>query len=96
MYVEYPTVLPRDRDGGSDVPLSARSLQFLQLNPEDFDPFIAMFSHAPLKRQSVITAIATLKKSHSEEDAVSCLVLASENGDMYVLDPEAFTVLKQV
>lgn len=40
--------------------------------------------------------MAALKKSHAEDDAVSCLVVASENGDVYVLDPEAFTVLKQV
>ena len=49
-----------------------------------------------LKRQSVITAMTSLKKSHAEDDAVSCLVVASENSDVYVLDPEAFTVLKQV
>ena len=73
-----------------------RSLKFLQLDPADFHAFVSVFKHVPLKRQSVITAIASLKKSHTDEDAVSCLVVASENGDVYVLDPEAFTVLKQV
>ena len=46
--------------------------------------------------QSVIVAMATLKKSHLEDDAVSCLVVASESCDVYILDPEAFTVLAQV
>jgi Bardet-Biedl syndrome 1 protein len=77
------------------VPLSVQSLKFLQLEKSDLQPFISTFRHAPLKRQSVITAMQSLKKSHSEDDAVSCLVVASENGDVYVLDPEAFTVLKQ-
>ena len=44
----------------------------------------------------MITALSSLKKSHAEEDAVSCLVLATENRDVYILDPEAFTVLAKV
>ena len=60
------------------------------------EAFVSVFKHVPLKRQSVITAMTTLKKSHPEEDAVSCLVVASENRDIYILDPEAFTVLNQV
>ena len=60
------------------------------------ESFLAAFRHIPLKRQSIITSMAVLKKSHVEDDAVSCLVVASENGDVYILDPEAFTVLKQV
>ena len=75
-----------------------RSLKYLQLeeDPDLCVSFLAAFRHLPLRRQSVITAMAALRKSHSEDNAVSCLVVASENGDVYVLDPEAFTVLKQV
>lgn len=46
--------------------------------------------------QTVITCLSTLKKSHAEEDAISCLVLGTESGFVYVLDPEAFTVLSTV
>ena len=46
-----------------------------------------------MKRQTVVTCIATLKKSHDEEKAVSCLILGSESSMIYVLDPEAFTIL---
>ena len=75
-----------------------RSLKYLQLedDAELQASFLATFRHIPLRRKSIITAMAILKKSHTEDDAVSCLVVASENGDIYVLDPEAFTVLKQV
>ena len=37
-----------------------------------------------------------MKKSHSEDDAVSCLVVATENKEIFILDPEAFTVLAKV
>ena len=79
-----------------DIPLTVRSLKYLQLDSHDYQPFLSSFKHVPLRRRSIITAIASLKKSHMDEDAVSCLVVASENGDIYILDPEAFTVLKQV
>ena len=46
--------------------------------------------------QTVITCLGTLKKSHAEDDAISCLVLGTESGYVYVLDPEAFTVLSTV
>ena len=46
-----------------------------------------------MKRQTVVTCIATLKKSHSEETAVSCLVLGTEASTIYILDPEAFTIM---
>ena len=40
--------------------------------------------------------MGTLKKSMSDEDAISCLVLGTEDKSVYVLDPEAFTVLATV
>jgi len=47
-------------------------------------------------RQTVITCLDTLKKSMSEDDAISCLILGTESKQIYVLDPEAFTVLTTV
>ena len=70
--------------------------RFLQLDVEDLLPFAAVFKHIPLKRQTIITCMTTLKKSHEEADAVSCIVAGTENKDIYILDPEAFTVLKKV
>jgi Bardet-Biedl syndrome 1 protein len=43
--------------------------------------------------QTVITCLATLKKSMADEDAISCLVLGTESRSIFVLDPEAFTIL---
>ncbi|XP_049569810.1 Bardet-Biedl syndrome 1 protein isoform X10 [Orcinus orca] len=46
--------------------------------------------------QTVITTMTTLKKNLADEDAVSCLVLGTENKELLVLDPEAFTVLAKM
>lgn len=46
--------------------------------------------------QTVITCIGTLKKSTADEDGVSCLVIGTESGDVFVLDPEAFIILSKV
>ena len=64
-----------------------------QLHPEDLEAFANMYKHTPLKKQTVITCLQTLKKSMADEDAVSCLVLGTESRSVLVLDPEAFTVL---
>ena len=37
-----------------------------------------------------------MKKSVADEDAISCLVLGTESKSIYILDPEAFTVLATV
>ncbi|RXG51023.1 hypothetical protein Avbf_03652 [Armadillidium vulgare] len=47
-------------------------------------------------QKTVVTCIGTLKKNHEqEEDAISCLVLGTESANIYILDPEAFIILKQ-
>lgn len=76
------------------VPLTVRSLRYLQLTDvADFEAFVNLYKNAPLRRQTVITCLSTLKKSMADEDAISCLVLGTESKSVYVLDPEAFTVL---
>ncbi|WAR19476.1 BBS1-like protein [Mya arenaria] len=74
--------------------LTVRSLRYLQLtDPGDMSQFFEVYKNTPLKRQTVITCLNTLKKSMADEDAISCLVLGTEDKSIYVLDPEAFTVL---
>ncbi|KAK1881132.1 Bardet-Biedl syndrome 1 protein like [Dissostichus eleginoides] len=77
----------------ADVPLSVRSLRFLSLDPEDMDDFVQLHKQQPIRRQTVITCIGTLKKSTADEDGVSCLVIGTESCDVFVLDPEAFIIL---
>ncbi|XP_042070556.1 Bardet-Biedl syndrome 1 protein isoform X3 [Haplochromis burtoni] len=46
--------------------------------------------------QTVITCIGTLKKNMADEDGVSCLVIGTESGEVFVLDPEAFIILSKM
>ncbi|XP_006044427.3 Bardet-Biedl syndrome 1 protein isoform X2 [Bubalus bubalis] len=52
--------------------------------------------HCPEITSTVITTMTTLKKNLADEDAVSCLVLGTENKELLVLDPEAFTILAKM
>ena len=40
--------------------------------------------------------MTTMKKSVPDDDGISCLVIGTESKEVYVLDPEAFTVLAKV
>uniref|UniRef100_A0A8C9SA07 BBSome complex member BBS1 n=1 Tax=Scleropages formosus TaxID=113540 RepID=A0A8C9SA07_SCLFO len=70
--------------------------RFLMLDPQEMETYVNLHKQQPLRRQTVITCISTLKKNMAEEDAVSCLVIGAESKDIYVLDPEAFTVLSKM
>ncbi|XP_066574893.1 BBSome complex member BBS1 isoform X1 [Amia ocellicauda] len=80
----------------ADVPLSVRSLKFLMLDPQEMEAYVNLHKQQPIRRQTVITCIGTLKKNMADEDAVSCLVISTESRDVYVLDPEAFTILHKM
>ncbi|XP_021370593.1 Bardet-Biedl syndrome 1 protein-like [Mizuhopecten yessoensis] len=77
--------------------LTVRSLRFLQMTDiGDMEAFANLYKHMPLRRQTVISCLSTMKKSMADEDAICCLVLGTENKAVYVLDPEAFTVLTTI
>ncbi|KAM7299459.1 Bardet-Biedl syndrome 1 protein [Ixodes scapularis] len=66
------------------------------LDPDEREAFVQANRDFPLKKQTVVTALSTLKKSMAEEDSPSCLLLATEDGRVYVLEPDAFTILAAV
>ena len=80
-----------------DSKMTARSQKLLVLNDrQEAQAFVDLHRGFPLNRQTVVTCIATLKKSHSESSAVSCLVLGTEASTVYILDPEAFTIMESM
>lgn len=83
------------RDKG-EVPLSVRSLRYLMLEPQEMEPFVHLHKTQPIKRQTVIACMAMLNKNMADEDAVGCLVVGTENMDVCILDPEAFTIQAKV
>ncbi|KAM5138045.1 BBSome complex member BBS1 [Mantella aurantiaca] len=80
----------------AEIALSVRSLRFLMLDPQEMEDFVNTYKPLPLKRQTVITCMATLKKNMADEDAVCCLVIGTESEEIFILDPEAFTILTRV
>ncbi|KAM4715480.1 BBSome complex member BBS1 [Anableps anableps] len=80
----------------ADIPLSVRSLRFLSLDADEVDEFVQLHKQQPIRRQAVITCIGTLKKSTADEDGISCLVIGTESNNVFVLDPEAFTILRKM
>lgn len=79
------------------VQLTVRSFKITQVNPSEtalLDAYVETFKEFPLKKQPVITCMGTLKKSSTDDDAISCLIIGTENCCIYVLDSAAFTVLK--
>ncbi|OQR71213.1 Bardet-Biedl syndrome 1 protein-like [Tropilaelaps mercedesae] len=74
--------------------LSAKSEHFLTTSTiQDAEAFVRQHAESPLRRQTVLTTLSTMKKSMHEEDALTCIVLGTENRDIYILEPDAFTVL---
>lgn len=58
--------------------------------------FAESFKNHPLKKMNVITCMATLKKTVSDANAPSCLILGTENQEAYILEIDAYTILSTV
>nr|CAB3225139.1 Bardet-Biedl syndrome 1 protein-like [Phallusia mammillata] len=74
--------------------LTSQTSHFLKLSSqEEAKQFVEDYKNVPLKRETVITCITTMKKSMAEDDAISCIVLGLENKEIHIVDCEAYTVL---
>ncbi|XP_077529874.1 BBSome complex member BBS1-like [Haemaphysalis longicornis] len=95
-----PDALKKDlealRSQGGMGRLTSRSHKFLLLEPGDERAFIEANRDFPLKRQTQVTALGLLKKKLADVDAACCLLLTTEDGRMFVLEPDAFTLLAVV
>lgn len=76
--------------------LSSRSQELLNLDKETAEEFIKKHVGSEPVKNSIITCIAVLNKTSPEQNAVACPVLGTEAGHIYVLDPQAFTIIHQV
>ena len=70
--------------------------RLLNLSLEDALSFVSVFKHSPLKRDTIVTSMTTLQKDRSEPGAVSCLLVTTENREIFMFDPQAFTILVKV
>jgi Bardet-Biedl syndrome 1 protein len=68
----------------------------LSLPLDDARRFVEAFKGAELKKQVTITCLAKMNKSSPDEDAINCLIVGTEQRQIYILDCEAFTILTTV
>lgn len=76
--------------------LSPRTQRLLTLPAEQMEEFIGRYVNSDPVKTSVITCMATLNRNSKNRDAVACLVVATEAGHVYFLDPQGFSILHQV
>lgn len=58
--------------------------------------FIEYHAERELQRLPTIVAMATIRRSAISSSVISSLILASEFGDIIILDTQAFTIMHQV
>mmetsp|Transcript_47681 Transcript_47681/g.152835 ORF Transcript_47681/g.152835 Transcript_47681/m.152835 type:complete len:596 (+) Transcript_47681:319-2106(+) len=74
------------RDNGAT--LTSRSLDLLSIEePGAREQFVIGVKDVPLVQHTVVTCMETVKKNVDEPDAVSCLVVGTEAGQVLILDP---------
>ncbi|XP_033927786.1 BBSome complex member BBS1 [Melopsittacus undulatus] len=78
----------------AEVKLTAQSLRLLALPPPDLPQFVALHKGRPPQHQPVVTCLGALPRG-GPEGTPDCPVLGTENGDVLILEPEAFTLLCQ-
>lgn len=76
--------------------LSRQSQLLLQLNLDQQLEYLEQTTDVPTSNNPEITAVTTIKMNSIDRYAVSCLVVATEDGDVVVLDPQTFTQTHQV
>lgn len=75
--------------------LSNLSRAFLGCKEDDRQSFIKKTDTTVIERRSVITCMKPLYKNSADPKATTCLIVAAECGDLYILDSSAFTILQQ-
>lgn len=87
-------MLSQARDGGAK--LSSWSLDFLSLEREEQrQAYVQAKKGVEHKQHTVVTCMETMKKDHDAEDAVSSLVIGTENNQVLILDPSGSKVVCQ-
>ncbi|KAK0420515.1 hypothetical protein QR680_014732 [Steinernema hermaphroditum] len=76
--------------------LSPRSQNYLVVPETDREHFLAQFRDKPVTRPQTITAMTALKRNSSELDTADVFVVATESGNIYIVDPYAYHLLESV
>ncbi|XP_055912088.1 Bardet-Biedl syndrome 1 protein homolog [Eupeodes corollae] len=75
--------------------LTRMSQKLLQQSTQDRQNFIKEHTDLPLQKFSTIVAMSSLQRVSSDIHPPTCLVLATENGEIIILDIQGFSILYQ-
>ncbi|BES90328.1 bardet-Biedl syndrome 1 [Nesidiocoris tenuis] len=75
--------------------LSSPSQNLMLMAPSLRDEYISSRTHFVAKKEMVITCMATLNKYAGSEQDVSVIILATECSQLFVMDPETFTLINE-
>lgn len=76
--------------------LSIQSQKLISLPPDEQAEFISKYADQELQRLPTIVTMTSIRRTASTSSLVSCLIIASENGEIIILDSQTFTVLHHV
>ncbi|KAJ2952524.1 hypothetical protein O0L34_g6841 [Tuta absoluta] len=75
--------------------LSLQSRNFLEMTTEQQLEYLEQSPSLPENQLPEVTCIATMKFCSVDKNAVTCLVVGSEDGEIIVLDPQNFSQLSR-
>ncbi|XP_058121914.1 Bardet-Biedl syndrome 1 protein homolog [Anopheles ziemanni] len=75
--------------------MTLQTQELLGLPESERGGYIKANAERKLERLSIVTAMTSIKKASTDPKAASCLILATESGELLLLDTQAFVVLAQ-
>ncbi|XP_011201363.2 Bardet-Biedl syndrome 1 protein homolog [Bactrocera dorsalis] len=75
--------------------MSRKSQKLIQLSQEEQNEFILKYADATVMRHPNIVALGCLERISSDVNPPSHLVIATDNGDILVLEPQSFGLIYQ-
>lgn len=68
----------------------------LNLPKEEWPEYVIIYKSNTLAKTSPVTCSTTINKNAIDPHAVSCPVIATEAGHIYIIDPSGFSVIHEV
>ncbi|XP_057671410.1 Bardet-Biedl syndrome 1 protein homolog isoform X2 [Diorhabda carinulata] len=75
--------------------LANRSQEVLTTNKSRIPDIVKRINVNDISKEYPITCMDTLNRNSNDKDDVSCPVIATEAGNIYILDPQTFNILHQ-
>ncbi|XP_066144542.1 Bardet-Biedl syndrome 1 protein homolog [Euwallacea fornicatus] len=76
--------------------LSARSQHILNLTSlVKVEEFVCKCFHSMPMKENMITCMTTLERTSRDKGAIACPIIATEFGNIYILDPQNFAIIYQ-